>query len=202
MNLQNLPNVPLPIHVIEGFLEGYKAPLQKVQAMEAKGEITRLKRGLFIKTGQLTNLAFVANHIYCPSYVSREYALRHYGLIPEHAHTVTSVTVKRSQTFENSLGRFTYDHLPLEYYRLGIELVEEEGISYLIATPEKALADMIVLTSGLRLRYLKETESYLEDFLRIDREELQKLNPERFEELAQVSKKRDTLLNIAKIIRQ
>ncbi|MCF0214621.1 MAG: hypothetical protein HUK13_09370, partial [Muribaculaceae bacterium] len=44
--------------------------------------------------------------------------------------------------------------------------------------------------------------SYLEDYLRIDMDEFMKLKPERFEEYAEVSKKPQALLNIAKLLRR
>ena len=198
----NIPDIPITSNVLASYLTGFKAPNQKILEMEKAGEIVRLKRGLFVKASKNYVLPLIANHLYSPSYVSKETALRHYGLIPEHVYTITSVCINRSRTFENSLGRFTYDLLPLEYYRLDIDLCTENGVCYQIATPEKALADMVVLSSGVRLRYLNETRTYLEDYLRIDMDELAKLNPERFEQYAAVSKKPQAMLNLAKLLRQ
>ena len=197
-----LPDVPMTSSVLASYLADFKAPTQKVAEMEKAGEIVRLKRGLFVKSATSRNLFLIANHIYSPSYVSRESVLRYYGLIPEHVFATTSVSLNRSRTFENSLGRFSYDLLPLDYYCKGIDLHEENGVCWQMATPEKALADLIVLSAGVRLRYRSETVSYLEDFLRVDMDEFVKLKPERFEEYAEVSKKPQALLNIAKLLRQ
>lgn len=198
----NIPDIPLTSNVLASYLSNFKAPAQKIAEMEKNGEIVRLKRGLFIKTSANYNLPLIANHIYAPSYVSKETALRHYGLIPEHVYTVTSVCLNRSRTFDTPLGRFTYNLLPLEYYRLDIALHEENGICYQMATPEKALADLIMLSSGMRLRYLSEMRSYLEDYLRIDMDEFMQLKPEKFESYAEVSKKTQAMLNIAKLLRK
>ena len=198
----NIPDIPITSNVLASYLTGFKAPNQKILEMEKAGEIVRLKRGLFVKASKNYVLPLIANHLYSPSYVSKETALRHYGMIPEHVYTITSVCINRSRTFENELGRFTYDLLPLEYYRLDIDLCVENGVCYQIATPEKALADMVVLSTGVRLRYLNETRTYLEDYLRIDMDEFAKLNPERFEQYAAVSKKPQAMLNLAKLLRQ
>lgn len=198
----NLPDIPMTSNVLASYLSDFKAPTQKIAEMEKGGEIVRLKRGLFIKASTNYHLPLIANHLYAPSYVSKETALRHYGLIPEHVYTVTSVCVNRSRTFDTPLGRFTYDLLPLEYFRWDIALHEEDEICYQIATPEKALADLIVLSTGLRLRYLNEARSYLEDYLRIDMDAFIQLRAERFEQYAEVSKKSQAMLNIAKLLRQ
>lgn len=198
----NIPDIPITSNVLASYLTGFKAPNQKILEMEKAGEIVRLKRGLFVKASKNYVLPLIANHLYSPSYVSKETALRHYGMIPEHVYTITSVCIYRSRTFENELGRFTYDLLPLEYYRLDIDLCIENGVCYQIATPEKALADMVVLSTGVRLRYQNETRTYLEDYLRMDMDEFAKLNPERFEQYAAVSKKPQAMLNLAKLLRQ
>lgn len=202
MSAFDLPNIPITSNVLASFLKGFKAPGQKIIEMEKNGEIVRLKRGLFLRATEKPNMMLVANHIYGPSYISRESALRYYGLIPEHVYTTTSVSINRSRVFENKLGRFSYDCLPVKYYRLGIEMKEENGICFQIATPEKALTDLIVLSPKVRLRYLRETREYLENDLRIDMDIFVTLKPERFEEYAAVSKKSQTMLNIVKLLRQ
>ena len=197
-----LPDIPVTSSVLASYLTGYKAPAQKILEMEKCGEIVRLKRGLFVKSASRYNFNLLANHIYGPSYVSRESALWQYGLIPEFVYTTTSVCINRSRIFENKLGRFSYDILPLEYYRMDIVMHEDGGVCCLIASPEKALADLVVLSSGVRLRYMGETKSYLEDYLRIDMDEFMKLNPDRFVEYADAGKKPHSLLNLAKLLRQ
>ena len=111
-----------------------------------KGILTRLKKGLYsIKNFPPTQME-IANRLYQPSYVSYEYALQIYGLIPESAYTVTSATTKTTRVF-------VVDHISYSYTTLGqrqftgYQLHNQDGVSTLIAEPEKALADYLYLVS-------------------------------------------------------
>lgn len=88
---------------------------------------------------------FLANQLVSPSYLSTEYALFFYGLIPEKVEDITSVTTKKTTLIRNSFGVFRYQHLNTKCF-LGFEQVEEKGgFSFLIATPEKAIVDFLYL---------------------------------------------------------
>jgi len=50
----------------------------------------------------------VVNLLYTPSYVSFDYALSYYGLIPERVYEVTSATLHAKKIFETPLERFSY----------------------------------------------------------------------------------------------
>lgn len=197
----NIPAIPMTANVLSTYLNGLAAPMQKILDMEKKGEVIRLKRGLYIMANAKPNLFLVANHLYGPSYVSRESALRYYGLIPEHVESITSVTTLRSNAFDNTLTHFSYLHLPMDYYSLDVCIQTDGDVSFQIASQEKALADLLILTSGIRLRYKKEVIEYLEHDLRLDMDAFYKMDAAIFEHLATVSKKPQALLNIAKIIR-
>ncbi len=196
-----IPAIPMTINVLSSYLNGFMAPMQKILDMEQKGELVRLKRGLYITANGKHNLFLVANHLYGPSYVSCESALRYYGLIPEHVESVISVSTLRSKEFENALGHFSYRHIPMDYYPQDICIQTEKDVSFQIASPEKALADLVILTAGIRLRYKKEILEYLEQDLRLDMDAFYKMDAGVFERLATISKKRNALLNIAKILR-
>jgi hypothetical protein len=117
--------------------------------------------------------------IYGPSYVSLETALHYYGLIPERVEAMTSVTCARGRRFFTPVGLFIYRGVPMNAYRIGIDQVElESGRSFLIATPEKALADKIQADRGTAIRTQAEMRTYLLDSLRIDPEGLGRLNAE------------------------
>ncbi len=83
-----------------------------------RGDIIRLRRGLYISRhylnaiqirGELnTYIEFLANVIEKPSYLSLEYVLAKYELLTEAVTTITSLTVKRPNLFENKLGVFHY----------------------------------------------------------------------------------------------
>jgi predicted transcriptional regulator of viral defense system len=108
----------------------------------------------------------LANLIYGPSYVSGHSALAHYGLIPERVEQVTSTCLTRHKRFETPVGIFTYDPIPLERYRVSVcrEPIDEQR-SCLIATPEKALVELMVKSANPKSR--EEIEEWL-DAMRID----------------------------------
>ena len=109
-NLSQFGVVPIDYAILESILSAYSAPRHKIASLEKQGQILRLKRGLYVLSpdvsGELLQRELIANHIYGPSYVSMESALRHYGLIPESVYAVKSMTTKRSRSFENAIGRF------------------------------------------------------------------------------------------------
>ena len=181
-SLQSLGPVPIDSGALSFIVGKYKSPKDKISYMVGKGEIIRLKKGLYVASskilGQTLNKELIANHIYGPSYISLESALAYYGLIPERVYLTKSITLKRSKEFKNELGVFEYITVPDNYYPIGItqEKVAEK-YNYLIATPEKAICDMIVTTPGLQVRTMKSMLQYLENDLRIDREDWEKLNP-------------------------
>ncbi|MDO8734122.1 MAG: hypothetical protein Q7K21_03070 [Elusimicrobiota bacterium] len=91
---------------------------------------------------------FIAKEIYSPSYISLEYALSIYGLIPERTLDITSVTAKKTAKFENKLGTFVYQHIKENCFTGFIEKKDEADLAYFIATPEKAVADFLYLNKN------------------------------------------------------
>jgi predicted transcriptional regulator of viral defense system len=170
-------------------VHGYAQPRMKISAMLAKGDIVRVKKGLYILGETLRRRPFcrelLANLIYGPSYVSLEYALHYHGLTPERVETLTSVTCGRSRTFDSPVGTFSYRMIPMEAFRTGMDQVElDDGRSFLIAIPEKALADRIVADRGAGITTQKELHEYLLEDLRIDPANLRGLDPTRLMEIA------------------
>ena len=125
-------------------LSDYASPKMKLTSLVKSGEYTRIRRGLYIK-GNDYNLKTLANVIYGPSYISFEYALSYYGMIPERVETVTSAVYNKNKdkVFETPAGRFTYRYINPEIYFYGIDRQEENGEPYLIASKEKALCDIL-----------------------------------------------------------
>ncbi len=112
----------------------------------------------------------MANSIYWPSYVSEEFALCHYGLIPETPAVVTSIAMGRSRRFSNEFGVFTYRYCRSKAYSIGVGLAGGERQRYLMALPFKALYDKVL---NDRRWDGEDPEGYLEEDLRIDMELLQ-----------------------------
>jgi hypothetical protein len=177
-----------------------------VANLENADRIIRLKRGLYVvnpkESGFLLSLGLIGNILYGPSYVSRLTALREYGLIPERVDVVESMTTHLSVSFDNPVGRFEYYHCPKDYYSIGITQREEEGLNYLIATPEKALCDYIVSTPKLPLRFIKDTYVFLEEDLRLDMDAFKEMNVNVLEHCAAVSKKQQAINNLIKILKK
>lgn len=114
-----------------------------------KGKILRLKRGLYTLPEEVRKTSFslrwLANTLYSPSYVSLEYVLSWYDLIPERVGAVTSVTLNKTKTFINVMGRFSYRHLKKELF-FGFQTMPDEfKKEVMMAFPEKALLDSIYL---------------------------------------------------------
>lgn len=141
-----------------------------------------------------------------------ESALRYYGLIPETVYTVRSMTKKRSRQFYNSVSRFEYIYCSTDYYSLGIKQITAEvyskekqefaqsRYSFLIASPEKALCDLIAYTPNLRPRFIKSLQLYLEEDLRLDMDAFYKMDVEILKQCLAVSKKKNEINNLIKLL--
>ena len=146
---------------------------EKISNLVKNGELVRLKKGFyaFSKLYQTKpiNLISVANTLYSPSYVSFDYALSYYGMIPERVSEVTSATSKNEKLFDTPIGRFSYKKITLDAYSLGIDWIYDdiEGGRF-IATAEKALCDKIKYDRGIGTLTQASMIEYLKYDLRID----------------------------------
>ena len=161
----------------------------KISYMVKKGILIRLKKGLYLFSepyrSSSVDMVAVANRLYTPSYVSFEYALSYYELIPERVYEVTSATLHAKKLFETPLGRFSYRPIPLEAYALGVDWVDDEiNGGKFIATPEKALCDKIRGDRGIGRLTRAKMKAYLLHDLRIEWEALVKLDIVLIEEIA------------------
>lgn len=199
-------NVPVFGRIIESDYQQLGVPSKKIQSLEKDGELIRLKRGLYVVnpeiSGKPISAPLCANHIYGPSYVSLRWALRWYGLIPEQVHRMTSTTIKRSRSFETPVGFFDYYQVKPSYFSIGLRIVQEEGVSFIMATPEKALCDFILYDSYLPNRSLKGLLQYLEEDLRLDMDELANFDAKIIESCAEQGGKKSILDNLVKIIQR
>lgn len=166
-------NIPMEMPVVREMIGDYRAPNNRISNMERAGDIIRLRRGLYVAHPRLSqqeiSRELIANNMYGPSYVSCESALSYHGLTPERVSAVVSSTIKRAKSYSTPLGEFEYISVPQEYFHIGIEqVVVEDRYAFLIASPEKALCDLIISTSGLRFQSAKAAREYILDDLRID----------------------------------
>lgn len=200
----NVGNVPFDINVLSSLFPGCSHITEKARALVDSGKIIRLKKGLYVtnekETGKPYNRFLISNHIYGPSYVSQSTALRYYGLIPERVHTIQAVTTKHSRDFETPLGLFRYSCSSDAYFHIGLRIMQENGVNFLIATPEKALCDLINFSKGINLRFLKEVKIFLEDDIRFDTDALADLDLEIIKRCAQHSRRQKSIDNLIKFI--
>ena len=164
-------------------LKSYASPAKKIERMVKSGELTRVVRGLY-ETDPHTPGHLLAASIYGPSYLSFEYALAQHGLIPEAVYQFTSATFdkKRAKQFETPFGVFSYRDIPYEAFSYGILPLIENGYSYRLATPEKAVCDELYKISPCANR--SELEQLLFENLRIDRQAFLALDFAEMEQLA------------------
>lgn len=170
-------------------LAGYAHPRDKISQLLGNGTLIRVKKGLYIfgKAYRLRPYSpeILANLIYGPSFISLDYALQYYGLIPEGVETITSVTIGRSRKFETPIGHFSYHMIPAAAIRSGMARVEaSDGRFFLMAHPEKALADKLWSVRGVEIRSLRDVETYLLEDLRLEMSWLSKFDVDRFTDYA------------------
>jgi len=133
-----------------------------------KGYVIKLRNGLYSIAEQqiIPNFnLYVANRLYRPSYISLHTALVFYGLIPESVVQTTSVSTLKTARFENAISSFSYKSLKESLFFGYSQLPFTGGRAILMATPEKALLDLLYLYPFYR------TETELLD-LRLDNEML------------------------------
>lgn len=172
--LENAPSEEIDYGFVMQCLKAYTNPRVKLHHLLKIGALVRVKKGIYIFGKKFARHPYspevLANMVYGPSYVSLEWACQYYHLIPERVTAVTSITTQRSRQYNTPLGFFTYKHLPLSVFPIGVTLTTLSPIQHaLMATKEKALADLLVVRRGrfFSKRHLQET---LFEDLRIDKD--------------------------------
>lgn len=173
------------IGVAKDNLSNYANKNNKISRDIKAGKLIRIVSGLY-ETEANTPGYLLASSIYGPSYISFEYALSVYGLIPERVSTVTCATFnkKKIKQYSTYFGNFSYRDVPVKAYPAEIILKTEGNYSYQIATAEKALCDKLYTLSPLK--NYTNLEIMLFSDLRIDEEEFAKLDANKIEELSKL----------------
>ena len=202
--LKEIGVIPVTTSIIESLYPDLKSSNKKVAWLEKSGYLIRLKRGLYVLnpeyTGKMLSNELIANHLYAPSYLSMSTALRYYGLIPEAVYVNQSMTVKHSRSFQTPIGNYDYKYISREAFAVGVRTERFADYAFLIASPEKALCDLIANSSKVNLRYMKDVENYLENDIRMDMEEFMKFDPRVLEEYIKVGKKADSIATLLKYL--
>lgn len=166
-------------------LSRYSAPANKLSRMTKEGSCIQIVKGLY-ETDRSTPGYLLAGSIYGPSYLSFDFVLSRYGLIPEAVYIFTSATFekKKSKNYTTPFGTFTYRDVPSSVYPCEVRIQSEGDYIYQIATAEKALCDKLYTLSPVKNK--KELASLLFDDLRIDEIEFSKLDKQRLLRLCEL----------------
>ena len=115
-------------------------------------KVVMLRRGVYTLAPRYARTALhpfvAANALRKASYVSLQSALAYYGMIPEYTPVTTSVTARRPEEVDTPLGRFLFRHVksPLLFGFRELQISPDQRA--LLASPEKALIDLLYLTPG------------------------------------------------------
>jgi len=141
----------------------------------AKGDVLRLKRGVFVLAPQYRRTEphpfAIAALLHAPSHISLEAALAYHGLIPEAVCQVSSVTTARARSFTTPLGVFSFQRVPADAARAGVEAVKLDRLFWaFIATPLRAIADAVYVNRAVTWQH--DGLAFLTESLRIEEQDL------------------------------
>ncbi|MBQ6801155.1 MAG: hypothetical protein IJP08_08640 [Bacteroidaceae bacterium] len=204
--LNAIGNVPITTSIIESLYPELKSADKKVTWLEKQGYIIRLKRGLYVVNPEFSkkplSTELIANHLYAPSYISMSTALQYYGLIPEAVYVHQSMTVKHPRSFHTPIDDYDYKCISRDAFSVGVRSLHRGEYAFLVASPEKALCDLIANSSKVNLRYQKDVEMYLEQDIRMDMDAFLKFDTGILEDYIKVGKKSDSMVTLLKFLRR
>lgn len=197
--------IPFSHGALLPLLANYRRPNDKIASMVAQGDLVQLRRGLYLLGAELrggpVSLPLVANVLFGPSYVSLDFALGWHGLIPEGVVEVSSVTPRRTREYATPIGRFSYTHLSLAAYGMGVRMEQTpEGAGFLMASPEKALCDKVLLTRNLNVVSVASMRVYLLEDLRMEPQALGALDSRIVQQCLEAGHKPRQLAALLKVV--
>jgi len=120
----------------------------RIKSLINKNYLVKVKQGFYISTQYMEKepnpqlyLEFIGGILKEPSYVSLEYALAKYNLIPESVFDITYVTTQKTDKFVTSIGAFIYKSICNRLY-LGFENIQYKDKIISFAYPYKAIFDL------------------------------------------------------------
>lgn len=148
-------------------------------------EIISLKRGMYVTTdfynknkNDVSYLFFIANVLRSPSYISSWTALQYYDLTTEAFNNITSVTPKITRSYKTKIGNFSYQTIKKDLF--SNFSIEKGNFDFFIASPSKALFDLLYFKTQ-QFRGIKfEDINLLIDELRIDIDEMDEKEKKNF----------------------
>lgn len=172
-------------YVIEDLLKDYSNKPCKIGRMVRDGRYHRIIRGLY-ETDPDTPGQYIAQAICNPSYLSFEYALSRYGLIPEAVFGFTSASFrkKRLKEYDTPYGYFTFRDVPDAVFPYGVRFEMEQDRGYWIADPEKALCDKVYSVRPVGSE--RAMRELLFEDLRIDEDGFSELDTDELSKLSEI----------------
>ena len=149
-----------------------------------RGTMVRLRKNLYVAKSYLDNadrrgvfsdyVEFAANRLYPPSYLSLDYVLHEHNMLTEIPRNITSMALRKTERFSNSLGTFIYHTIKEELF-LGFKTVRKGNFSIFKATRAKALFDFLYLRKRLLVdrQAVDELRFNLDGFTKNDSRELE-----------------------------
>ncbi len=125
---------------------------RRLYEWQKKGYLKKIINNFYIFSDKKLSefeMNFISNQLYQPSYLSLEYALRFYNLIPEMVFLYTCVTTKKTKRIKTIIGNFDYRSIKENLF-FGYKLIRNDKISFKIAEPEKALLDFLYFRSDIK----------------------------------------------------
>lgn len=138
------------------------------------GKLSQIRRGWYLIEKPFrakdVPVPVIATTVVHPSYLSLEWALQYYDMIPESVPNPTCMTTDRAVQFTAQSRLFIYHHIQPALF-VGYVEEEYEGRKIMVASAEKALLDKLYLylkRNGFSLEWLRELR--LQNLARFDRE--------------------------------
>lgn len=140
------------------------------------GYIVSLRQGWYAFADYLQQpdyARYFAGKMCAPSYISLHAALSFYGMIPEAVVEITSVTTQKTCRYENPFGQYSYQTVRPHLFWGFEPKTMRDGKQYMMATPEKAIIDLLYLypqySSVEDMRELRLDEDWMHDELNLAR---------------------------------
>ena len=192
-------NMVITTSILKNRYAHYANPLDKIKRDADSGVLIRLNRGLY-ETNNNVDPYLLAAFILSPSYLTFEFALSYYGLIPEKVIAITSASLnmRKNKTFINKFGRYEYSDIPSLVFSEGLTYIEQGEYIVRIATKEKAICDS--LCKWRVVHSIKELKELLFIDKRIDEDEFKTCDFPLMMRLASLYKKTnlDLLIKLVK----
>ncbi len=177
---------------------------KKIQRLLDKNYLINLKKGWYVTRSYLDKEErieiygdYLANKLRKPSYLSLEYMLQNYNLIPQAVNVWTSISLKTTRSYENEIGSFVYKNIKNRLYK-GYDIVRKGKYNIYQARKAKALFDYLYL----KVNISDNLEYELKEGLRINWDEFLKKDLKEFSQFtaeSQMKKMQEILKIINKI---